>query len=80
MKFQGNFFEDKKEGVGFLHYPNGDYYYGEFINDKKEGVVRQYYKSDGDKIYEGEWSKDERNGEGYLINSCEGFIVKGNWR
>jgi hypothetical protein len=27
-----------------------------------------FYGSDGDKIYEGSWSKDERHGDGYLID------------
>lgn len=66
--------------MGFEFYPNGDYYYGEFVNDRKEGVGRFYYKSDNNRIYEGEWLKDERNGQGYLIDPIEKVIIKGNWR
>lgn len=52
-------------------YPNGDYYHGEFINDKREGVGRYYASSENNCIYEGTWAKDEKSGEGYLIDSVK---------
>ena len=77
-RYEGEFSEDKREGVGFLTHANGDYYYGEFLNDRKEGVGRQFFKSDGDKVYEGQWQKDLRHGEGALIERDR--ILQGVWR
>ena len=79
LMYQGMWQDDKREGVGIALASNGNYYHGEFINGKKEGVGRHYTKSD-ETIYEGGWGKDERNGEGYLIEPKKGEIIKGYWR
>ena len=38
------------------------------------------YFSDNNKMFEGEWIKDERNGEGFLADSKEKTLTEGWWR
>ena len=38
------------------------------------------YFSDGNIIYEGNWNKDDKSGEGFLINPKEKTITEGWWR
>jgi radial spoke head protein 1 len=33
IKYEGMFEDGKKNGIGTVFYPNGDFYYGEWTND-----------------------------------------------
>ena len=53
VKYEGDFREDSKEGVGTLFLSNGDRFTGTFVNDSVHGRGT-YFKSNGP-IISGEW-------------------------
>ena len=61
----GQFFNDKMEGFGTLHMPDGQVYVGQFSDWKRFGLGNLTYRN-GD-LYVGQWNDDEGNGTGTLI-------------
>ena len=67
VAYDGDFVNNNRQGYGKEYYENGKLKYeGNFINDKYEGNGKYYYE-DGNS-YEGQWSKDQRNGKGKLLD------------
>lgn len=61
-KYEGDWKEDWKEGVGKWYYTNGSYFDGEWRGDNINGKGTCYYIN-GNK-YEGEWRDNKRCGTG----------------
>jgi hypothetical protein len=57
--YQGEWEDDKKNGVGRLTLTNGDVYDGDFKDDEYHGWGR-LASVDGHKEYEGEWEHGRR--------------------
>eukprot|EP01041_Mallomonas_annulata_P000142 gene142-234_t len=66
----------KKNGIGMVHYSNGDMYEGYFQNGKKNG--RGIYRSANGHVYDGNWSEGKQNGQGKLFYT-NGDVYSGNW-
>ena len=62
--FKGDFSCNKRNGLGFLKYGNGDYYEGNFTDNKLEGNG-EYHFSNGD-VWEGVFQKNMKNGIGVM--------------
>jgi hypothetical protein len=60
--YEGEWKEDKMNGMGVYHYSNGDIYEGEFKNDMHHGNGK-YYFTDGSK-YDGDWKEHRMHGTG----------------
>ena len=60
--FEGEWKEDKMDGMGVYHYSNGDIYEGEFKQDHHHGNGK-YFFTDGSK-YEGDWKDHRMHGTG----------------
>ena len=61
-KYEGEYKNGQKNGLGRATYYDGSMYMGEWKNDKRTGVGRAVYK-DGSSYY-GDWSDDKRSGKG----------------
>ena len=59
--YEGDFVDNKFQGIGKYIDEDGDYYEGEWLNDKKHGKGKEYYKN-GDIKYEGEFIDDKYQG------------------
>ena len=57
VKYEGLFSESKKDGIGYLHFNNGDIFMGEFKKDFATGYG-VYYKKSGDKVC-GLWERNK---------------------
>jgi hypothetical protein len=68
-KYDGEYKDDKKNGLGVYTWADGDKYDGEYKDDKKNshGVLTW---ADGDK-YDGEWKDDNMHGHG-VYTSADG--------
>lgn len=87
VRFEGQYVEGAKRGVGKLTLPNGDKYHGLWEADKFHGDGTYYY-ANGD-IYSGGWVKGVKQGHGtffvardesQLVGSWEkGGMVSGKW-
>ncbi len=61
-KYVGEWQNDKKCGVGVMHYPDGAKYDGEFRDGKINGKGSYFYKN-GDRFV-GEWAREKKHGKG----------------
>ena len=87
-RYEGNYMNGVKSGVGKLLFPNGDIYEGEFRDNQMHGVGSYTYKTSQD-IYSGEWVNNKKHGQGryeffadksMLAGTWDkGFIVAGDW-
>ena len=68
----GQFFNDKMEGFGTLHMPDGQVYVGQFSDWKRFGLGNLTYRN-GD-LYVGQWNDDEGNGTGILIFNIKIYV------
>ena len=57
IKYNGEYYKDKFEGLGKYIWENGEYYIGQWKNDLRNGKGTMYY-SNGKIIYEGDWIND----------------------
>jgi len=60
IRYEGEWKDNKKNGVGRIWWSNGDRYLGDWVNDAKEGYGYMLWEN-GD-CYEGDWKKDLREG------------------
>ena len=63
--YDGDFVNDKKEGIGKRIYKDG-YYIGPWLKDKRQGKGIIFYK-DGSIKYEGDFAKDKIEGNGKYV-------------
>ncbi len=77
LLYEGDWLNDKMEGVGVLAFKNGDKYEGCLKNGKHEGFG-VYLWAIGDK-YDGEWKDDKRHGKGIYTWST-GAKYEGGWQ
>lgn len=64
----GLYIKNKKNGIGFEKYKNGDFYEGEFIDDAKTGWgIYIYNQNNKYKSYKGLFKNNEYEGYGCLI-------------
>jgi hypothetical protein len=77
-KYDGNYKDGLKNGVGKMIYPNGDFYEGEWIDNKMQGEGTYTYKKSGD-IYSGSWIADKKSGQGTYEFGADSSIMVGTW-
>ena len=62
--FKGHFYQNKKNGPGYIKYENGDCYQGNLVNDKLEGNGNYYYANGV--VWEGTFKNDMKHGVGIV--------------
>jgi len=77
-KYDGNYKDGLKNGVGKMVYPNGDIYEGEWIDNKMQGEGTYTYKKSGD-IYSGSWVADKKSGQGEYEFGADSSVMVGTW-
>ena len=76
-KYEGEFKNGKKEGIGIYYFNNGGRYEGEWKNDVQEGKGKDYFDN-GDR-YEGDFKNGLSEGKGiYYYNNGNKYI--GDWK
>lgn len=74
--YEGNWKNNKIDGIGTIGYANGDQYSGSFTQNKKNGYG--VFTWANKESYKGEWVNDKMNGYGvYLFKN--GDVYNGNW-
>jgi len=76
-KFEGEWKDGKKEGVGRMWWNNGDRYIGDWKNDAKDGFGYMIWEH-GDQ-YEGPWKQDLRHGPNSYYTYLNGGVFKGSY-
>lgn len=76
-KYEGEWKDGKKEGVGRMWWNNGDRYLGDWKNDTKDGSGYMMWEN-GD-IYEGSWKQDLRHGESAYYFYSNGGKFQGDY-
>lgn len=74
--YDGEFFEDRKQGVGELTWDDGRQYRGQFENGKFHGAASMSWP-DG-RTYAGEYADDRKHGEG-TFSWHDGRRYQGQW-
>lgn len=77
MKYEGQYVEGRKAGIGKLSLPNGDRYHGAFSADAFEGEGT-YFFANGD-IYSGAWKAGEKVGAGTFLFAADESQLVGTW-
>jgi len=87
-KYEGNYKDGVRTGVGKMEFPSGDIYEGEWVEGKMNGEGSYTYKNTGD-IYSGSWLANVKQGYGryefgadksMLVGTwASGELVKGSW-
>ncbi len=67
-KYEGSWEKDKKQGQGYLVFPDGSTYRGNFKNDKIEGEGVFHWEHKGH-TYEGNWKDGRLEGEGNFTHA-----------
>ena len=74
IKYEGDFVNDKLEGMGKYIYENGEYYIGQFVKGLRHGKGIEYYKNNTIK-YEGDYVKGKREGYGKYIYESGNYYI-----
>ncbi len=80
-KYEGQFEDEKRHGIGIMVYNDGSKYKGYWENDKKHGEGAILFPN-GD-VYRGYWEDGKKNGKGAIKyhNNDEGYLYfSGNWK
>ena len=77
ITYEGEWLNNRKDGIGIEIYKDGSKYLGEHKNGLKQGVGTYYWK-DGS-IYEGEWKNNLMDGYG-IYKFKDGSICSGLWK
>ncbi len=77
-RFEGNYKDGLKHGVGKMKYPNGDVYEGEWVDNKMQGEGTYTYKKSGD-IYSGSWFDNKKHGQGTYEFGSDSSLFVGTW-
>lgn len=76
-RYEGEFKENKKEGVGRIWWSNGDRYLGDWKKDTKDGFGVMMWEN-GDR-YDGNWKNDLRDGPTAKYTYANGGIFLGGY-
>jgi hypothetical protein len=77
VKYDGQYVEGVKRGVGKLSLPNGDRYHGMWDADKFHGDGTYYY-ANGD-VYSGGWVRGVKQGKGTFFVAADESQLVGDW-
>ncbi|XP_060116930.1 radial spoke head 10 homolog B2-like [Heteronotia binoei] len=79
VSYVGQWFEGKRHGKGTIYYnqEGSSWYEGDFVNNIKSGWGIRCYKSSN--IYEGQWERDVRHGEGRMRWLTTNQEYTGQW-
>jgi hypothetical protein len=77
IRYEGEFYDGKRQGHGKQTWQDGKIYEGGWMNDKRYG--KGIMKLPNDDKYEGDWINDERNGFGKFL-WADGQIYEGQWK
>eukprot|EP00607_Mallomonas_marina_P000145 CAMPEP_0182428752 /NCGR_PEP_ID=MMETSP1167-20130531/23342_1 /TAXON_ID=2988 /ORGANISM="Mallomonas Sp, Strain CCMP3275" /LENGTH=223 /DNA_ID=CAMNT_0024611817 /DNA_START=126 /DNA_END=794 /DNA_ORIENTATION=+ len=77
-RYEGNYVDGMRTGLGRMVYPNGDTYEGEFFENKMQGEGSYTYKKTND-IYSGTWVNNKKQGEGRYEFGQDTSILNGVW-
>jgi len=75
-KYEGGCKNGKREGMGTLTFPNGDFYVGSWLADQPSGKGKMTWAS-GD-FYDGDWKNGKFHGQGTLREATGEYYV-GGW-
>ena len=76
IKYEGEWLNNRKDGIGIEIYQDGSKYMGEHKNGVRQGLGT-YYWADGS-MYEGEWKLNLMDGYG-IYKFKDGIICSGFW-
>lgn len=77
-RYEGNYTNGKKNGIGKMVFSNKDIYEGEWVDDKMEGEGSYTYDKSKD-IYSGSWKAGKKHGKGFYEYSKDKSKLSGNW-
>eukprot|EP01032_Pedospumella_encystans_P020893 gene20893-23726_t len=77
-RYEGNYKDGLKHGVGKMVFPNGNTYEGEWFENKMQGEGTYTYKQAGD-IYSGSWFADKKHGPGTYEFGADSSVITGEW-
>eukprot|EP01006_Ploeotia_vitrea_P023416 TRINITY_DN55879_c1_g1_i2.p1 TRINITY_DN55879_c1_g1~~TRINITY_DN55879_c1_g1_i2.p1 ORF type:complete len:196 (+),score=14.01 TRINITY_DN55879_c1_g1_i2:96-683(+) len=77
-RYEGNYENGMRNGVGKMTYPNGDSYAGSWVEGKMNGEGSYTYAKTGD-IYSGWWSNNKKNGKGTYSFGADKSMLVGEW-
>ena len=77
-RFEGEFYDNKRNGFGKLICTDGEIYEGEWKDDKKHGYGKRTFVSGS--RYDGEWADGLRCGKGIYFNAKSGVTYDGEWK
>lgn len=77
-RYEGNFKDNMKHGVGKMTFPNGDTYEGQWVENKIQGEGSYVYKKSDD-VYSGTWLDGKKHGKGRYEYSADQSILFGQW-
>jgi hypothetical protein len=78
VKYEGQYVEGKKQGIGKMTFPNGDKYHGMWEADRFHGEGTYYYAASKD-IYSGHWNRGVKQGEGVMMFAADESQLVGRW-
>eukprot|EP00640_Fibrocapsa_japonica_P004005 CAMPEP_0113942802 /NCGR_PEP_ID=MMETSP1339-20121228/9659_1 /TAXON_ID=94617 /ORGANISM="Fibrocapsa japonica" /LENGTH=223 /DNA_ID=CAMNT_0000947427 /DNA_START=121 /DNA_END=789 /DNA_ORIENTATION=- /assembly_acc=CAM_ASM_000762 len=78
-RYEGNYRDGKKHGVGKMTFPNGDIYHGEWNENKMHGEGTFTYKATGD-IFSGTWVDGKKQGNGNYFFNKDKSQFRGKWQ
>ena len=76
-RYEGNWHENAKAGIGKMQYNNIGEYHGYWENGRRHGEGVFTYKN-GD-VYSGWWKYGEKSGHGYYLFKETGMKMNGEW-
>jgi hypothetical protein len=74
-KYEGQWVDDLRNGVGSYYYVNGDRYEGEWREHLRHGHGTYHFNETGSK-YVGMWFKGQKHGRGEIIHANHKFVGK----
>jgi hypothetical protein len=77
-RYEGNYKDGMKHGVGKMVFPSGDIYEGEWFEDKMNGEGSYTYTKSGD-IYSGSFVFDKKHGNGTYQFGADSSMLIGDW-
>mmetsp|Transcript_5875 Transcript_5875/g.9678 ORF Transcript_5875/g.9678 Transcript_5875/m.9678 type:complete len:232 (+) Transcript_5875:51-746(+) len=77
-RYEGDYKDGLKHGVGKMVYPNGDVYEGEWFENKMQGEGTYTYKKTTD-IYSGAWVGNKKHGQGTYEFGVDSSVMTGEW-